>query len=322
MKILFITSKHLGDAIISSAVMECFHQRCPEAKFTVVCGQLPAPIFTAPYIGKVIPIGKRKRRMHWWNIWKSCAFEVWDCVIDMRGSFLSYVVPSFRRYVWRAQKDDIPKVNQMARFLNVPRLPLPKVYTTVDARKKVASLLKGKTKVIAFGATASWAAKCWSSAKFIELAQQMKKDMFSDAVFAVLGGPQDIDTCREMCKQAPKDLLWPMAGCMDVATTAAFLEKCTLFIGNDSGLMHLAAAVGTPTLGLFGPSKESIYQPQGKICHWVRTEKSYEELICVPEYDWKKPGDLMEGLSVQKALDGVKKLFSLCQSFSMEKGIS
>lgn len=49
----------------------------------------------------------------------------------------------------------------------------------------------------------------------------------------------------------------------DLLTTAAIAQKCSLFISNDSGLMHLAAAAGTPTLGLFGPTNEHKIGPRG-----------------------------------------------------------
>jgi ADP-heptose:LPS heptosyltransferase len=49
-----------------------------------------------------------------------------------------------------------------------------------------------------------------------------------------------------------------------LSQAAACLARCTIFIGNDSGLMHLAAAAGAPTLGLFGPSQASEYAPAGR----------------------------------------------------------
>ena len=48
----------------------------------------------------------------------------------------------------------------------------------------------------------------------------------------------------------------------------ALLKHCKLFVGNDSGLMHLSAAAKINTLGLFGPSKETNYRPWGKKSHF------------------------------------------------------
>jgi heptosyltransferase-3 len=89
----------------------------------------------------------------------------------------------------------------------------------------------------------------------------------------------------------------------------ACLRRCTLFIGNDSGLMHMAAAAGAPTLGLFGPSRDEHYAPWGPKAALVRTVESYDELVGAPGYDHKTTGTLMDGLSVDAAEDAAIKLW-------------
>jgi ADP-heptose:LPS heptosyltransferase len=54
-----------------------------------------------------------------------------------------------------------------------------------------------------------------------------------------------------------------LVGRLSLPEVAACLRRCRLFIGNDSGLMHIAAAAGTPTLGLFGRSRADEYAPAG-----------------------------------------------------------
>ena len=54
-----------------------------------------------------------------------------------------------------------------------------------------------------------------------------------------------------------------LVGKIPLLTVAAVVKRCALFIGNDTGLMHLAAATGAPTLGLFGPSLIDQYAPWG-----------------------------------------------------------
>jgi heptosyltransferase III len=55
-----------------------------------------------------------------------------------------------------------------------------------------------------------------------------------------------------------------LVGSLAIPEAAALLARCDLFVGNDSGLMHLAAAAGAPTLGLFGPTPASEYAPVGR----------------------------------------------------------
>ncbi|MDQ2805257.1 MAG: hypothetical protein M3Y41_22235, partial [Pseudomonadota bacterium] len=54
-----------------------------------------------------------------------------------------------------------------------------------------------------------------------------------------------------------------LAGRLSLPEAAACIERAVLYVGNDSGLMHLAAATGTPTLGLFGPTPAAEYAPAG-----------------------------------------------------------
>ena len=92
-----------------------------------------------------------------------------------------------------------------------------------------------------------------------------------------------------------------LTGKLDLLTTAACLESAKLFVGNDSGLMHMAAAVGAPTLGLFGPSRETIYGPYGRHTASVRTDLSYEEITGAPGYDYRSHESRMTSLSIDKA---------------------
>ena len=73
-----------------------------------------------------------------------------------------------------------------------------------------------------------------------------------------------------------------------------------MFIGNDTGLMHIAAAVGTPTLGLFGPSPVSQYAPWGPHTAVVRSVDPPEAMFG-PGFDHRTTDTLMDGLTVDAA---------------------
>jgi ADP-heptose:LPS heptosyltransferase len=88
-----------------------------------------------------------------------------------------------------------------------------------------------------------------------------------------------------------------LVGRTDLLTAAAVLRRCVLFIGNDTGLMHIAAASGTPTLGLFGPSPAEQYAPWGRVTAVVQTATPREDLFG-PDYDHRTTDSLMDSLSV------------------------
>lgn len=72
-----------------------------------------------------------------------------------------------------------------------------------------------------------------------------------------------------------------LTGKVDLLTAYACLKRASLFIGNDSGLMHIAAAAGTPTIGLFGPSDERRYAPWGEHAMAVRGPRSFDQFLAI-----------------------------------------
>jgi ADP-heptose:LPS heptosyltransferase len=86
------------------------------------------------------------------------------------------------------------------------------------------------------------------------------------------------------------------------------LKKARLYVGNDSGLMHLAAALGTPTLGLFGPGFPYIYGPWGKNCAFAVTPETREELLARYHHGGMRETSLMGSLTVDNALMAAKEL--------------
>jgi ADP-heptose:LPS heptosyltransferase len=93
-------------------------------------------------------------------------------------------------------------------------------------------------------------------------------------------------------------------------TLAACLGRCRLAIANDSGLMHLAAAAGAPTLGLFGPSDARHYAPRGPLAEWVRADEPAADLLSRSGQVDDAPGALMTGLPVVRVVDAAEGLLA------------
>jgi ADP-heptose:LPS heptosyltransferase len=117
--------------------------------------------------------------------------------------------------------------------------------------------------VIGLGPTANWDGKIWPAERFAALFRGLE-ERFPGARPAVFGGP---GPGERDCAGALLTLLpgaTDLVGCLSLPEAAACLARCMIFVGNDSGLMHLAAAAGVPTLGLFGPTPASEYAPSGR----------------------------------------------------------
>ncbi len=124
-------------------------------------------------------------------------------------------------------------------------------------------LLPGAAPVIGLGPTANWSGKVWPAERYVTLFRRLEA-VVPGARAAVFAGPGK----AERAMAAPVLDALPgaidLAGGLSLPEAAACLARCRLFVGNDSGLMHLAAAAGTPTLGLFGPTPAGEYAPTGR----------------------------------------------------------
>jgi len=80
----------------------------------------------------------------------------------------------------------------------------------------------------------------------------------------LFGGKDEAADKQEMLRMINKETVAAYDISAPLLTTAAVMQKCSFFLSNDSGLMHIAAAVGVQTLGLFGPTDEGLTGPRGK----------------------------------------------------------
>jgi len=117
--------------------------------------------------------------------------------------------------------------------------------------------------------------KTWSMERFAQAAAAVSERFGLAQV--ILGAPQDKDHFAGNRHLFPATAIDMVGGC-DLRTTMALLNRHTsLFLGNDSGVMHLAAAAGVPLVALFGPTSPTRFGPWGK-----KTEVVYSSFPCSP----------------------------------------
>lgn len=104
-------------------------------------------------------------------------------------------------------------------------------------------------------------AKRWPWTRFGELARELRRAR-PDVQIAYFAGPKELWTAVRLHEESAR--LHPVLGPdLDLAALAGVLAHCDLFITNDSGPMHLAAALGVPCLALFGPTDPARTRPAG-----------------------------------------------------------
>ncbi|MGE0717934.1 MAG: glycosyltransferase family 9 protein [Alphaproteobacteria bacterium] len=301
--LLFVTATRIGDAILSTGVLGRFTACWPDAPVTVACGPVAAPLFAhLPGLERVHVMAKRPRGGHWLDLWRAAVGRRWDAVVDLRGSVLAWLLAARTRRVrrrWRLA-DDRHRVVELAAAFGFAPPPAPRLWLGEADRAAAQRLLPPGDPVLAIGPTANWAGKEWRAERFAELARRLTSPggPLPGARVAVLAAAAERGRAQPVLDALAPDRRIDLVG-EDLLTAAACLERAALFVGNDTGLMHLAAAAGAPTLGLFGPSDERHYAPWGERTAVVRTPQSAAALVGTPGFDHRTTGTLMDGLSVE-----------------------
>jgi len=147
-------------------------------------------------------------------------------------------------------------------------VPMPAV-----AERRIEELLvkegvKPGDRLVAINPGAGRPQKRWAVARFAALAERLATE--AGARLLLLWGPDEAHMAREISLALPghSALLAPPT---DLGELAALLKRCRLMIANDTGPLHLAAALGTPSLGLYGPTRAERNGPYGPRCRGLQS---------------------------------------------------
>lgn len=307
MRILFVTASRIGDAILSTGLLAHLAATYPQARFTVACGAPAASLFAAaPFVEKVIPMVKRKHAGHWRDLWRQTCTTWWSRVVDLRGSALAYVVPTARRAVLKSSWEPKHRLYHLSSALGLNQAFAPVLWNTPEQMARAECLLPAGPPILALGPTANWGAKQWPAERFAQVALALTAE--NDGRIAVFGAENERQSVQALLAALPAQRTIDLIGKVDLATVHACLKRAGLYVGNDSGLMHMAAAAGIPTLGLFGPSSEVFYGPFGPHCAPVRGPRGFEDICHAPDYDYRSQKCMMLDLEVGTVIAAARTL--------------
>lgn len=271
-KVLFVSSNRIGDCVISSGVIREIGRQLPGARITVAAGRPPAPLFrSAPGVDRVIILDKKPMSGHWYDLWRQVRGTSWDLVIDIRGSALAWAVPARRRVVYtRKWETGLRKVEMVSRLMGGEAPFDPEIFLDDQSRAEAAAVIdpqlhtgSGPGPILALAPIAHQPGKSWPADRWGHLVERLRADSrFDGWRFMPVGGPGDRPPATPALEAAGERGI-DCVGKGDILCSAAAIDRATLFVGNDSGLMHVAAALGRPTLGLFGPTEWWLYGPWG-----------------------------------------------------------
>ena len=160
---------------------------------------------------------------------------------------------------------EVHRYLRVLKLLNIDAVPSSLEFWHTDAdRQFVERLLRAEgilpdDRIVALNLGTTWATKRWNVANFADLIQQIAC-LLPEIKIVLVGSSEE----GELAKALPDSLsVINLVGKTEVLQLGALLERCEVCVTCDSGPMHIAAAVGTPTVALFGPTSPTRHQPYG-----------------------------------------------------------
>ncbi|HWW88285.1 MAG TPA: lipopolysaccharide heptosyltransferase II [Vicinamibacterales bacterium] len=282
----------LGDAVMSLPAIADIRRAVPTATLTVAARPAIAPLFSlVSGIDETIVLSGRRRPYLRLGAVGFEGFELrgrgLDVALLMPNSLHSAIVVARAgiperwgyRANWRGRLltrtvvrpsglHQVEYYQHLVRCLGFPGRPEePRLSVSEEARSSgvralVAAGWDGKQPIVALAPGAAYGgAKRWPPASFAQLADTL----LSDGVRSVLVGALPDSASGKAVQGAVSRSTKPLnvVGRTDLPTLAGVLAACRALITNDSGAMHLAAAIGTPVTALFGPTDEQATRPVG-----------------------------------------------------------
>jgi heptosyltransferase III len=311
MRALLITATRLGDAVLSTGAVSYLAKRYPGAELVVACGGLPASLFEAmPEVAEVWPIAKQPRAGHWRALWRRAVGRRWTHIVDLRGSAFTYTVLTRRRSILQPDRALRHRVLHLTQTLGADAPLAPRLCWSEADMAEARRRMGAAGPWLAIGPTANWQGKIWPPERFGAVAKALvgPDGPLAGARVLIPGAPGEERMAEPVfaALRAHRPVAafgWPLP------VLAAALASARLYIGNDSGLMHMAAAVGTPTIGLFGPSRAELYAPWGEHTAVVQTQTSFDDFISAPGYNRFTTGSLMGEITVNAVLAAARRLW-------------
>lgn len=307
MRILIIKLSAIGDVVHTLPVLSALRRLYPNSSIHWLVEEAAAGLLQDhPLLEKVL-ISRRKSWIsglkqgkisvlrEFWNFLGTVRAERYDLILDLQNLFKSAlwvaVARGPRKVGFSSTKElaylplnekigpedfTLHAVDRYLKFVRYlgnyeGQIHFPMPVTPIHA-ERVDQLLKevgldGK-KVVAVHPMTLWPTKLWKSQSFSELVDRLEKELGLGVIFT--GGEQDWDPVEEIIARASPSPV-NFCGRLNLLELAALFKRCALVIATDTGPMHLAAALGTPVVALFGPTSPVRTGPYGPGHVVVRT---------------------------------------------------
>ncbi len=342
--ILVIQLKHLGDVLLTTPVLRALHHAWPAASLSALVPRgMEAMLREHPLLREILTLARRAGGMaapvrFAWELRR----RHFDLVLEFsggdRGAIATWLTGAGTRVSFAHPKR--PWWHRRLAFtLLAPPLPL-RAHTVEKNLALVAALgvnphhqgleffWSPKTEAtvqdlmcrfnltprgfILMHPPARWLFKCWTAAGYAQVIDVLQGEYQLPVILTAAPAPQEMDLITEilsLVRTRPINL----AGQLELQTLGALIAQARLFVGVDSAPMHLAAAVGTPSVVLFGPSGSYNWGPWGA-GHMVLT-KDFDCQPCGRDgCDGSKISRCLTAITPEEVLAAIDRQLQVCTS--------
>lgn len=334
LKILLLKPSSLGDVVQALPVLRRLKQHRPASEVWWWIDSALAPLLEGdPDLAGVVHFERRRwtTPRHWPEMWRSLRWmqaQRFDWVIDLQGLARSGTFAWLARGKLLVGLDEpregargfydliVPRatyhthaVDWYLGVLRVLGVPANGDFEWLPVRPSVAAAVRRQgpgpdRQWLALLPGARWPNKCWPAEHFASLVRLLD-GTGNAARLVILGGESDREIGRAIAQAAPQRCL-DLTGQTSLPEMVEWLRRSRLVVCNDTGPMHVAAALGTPVIALFGPTEPRRTGPYGQIGHVLQTP-----LPCVPclrpRCHYKKPMECLRAISPEQVAAAVRR---------------
>jgi len=273
-RILIVKLDRIGDMVTTTPVFDVLHELFPQARLDLVAHPTPLSLLEGddriaeriPYKSwlyhplPILPPGPKT-----WVLILRLLWRRYPLVVYLRGS-PAFLLLGLRSRLAAAKFVEGEAVIQRYLKALAPlgargMSPPPRLHIEPEAARFARELLLGKNghagPRIVIHATASAATKMWPAERFAALADELSES--ANACVHFMGSPADRPLLDNIAKRAARRHAYHSA--LRLPQVVAVIAACNLFVGNDSGLAHIAAAAGTRMVVLWGPVNLNMARP-------------------------------------------------------------
>ena len=347
MKILILKPSSLGDVIHALPVLRLLKLHFRDAEIFWWIDSALAPLIEGdPDLAGIVRFERKRwgKPQHWPEMFRSIRWlrsQRFDLVIDLQSLLRSAVFAWLTRGKFLVGLDEIREGARGFYDLAVPRkdffthavdwylavlpplgVPVHNNFVWLPERADVSADIKRKwpaastatphsalrtPHLIALQPGARWENKRWPVQHFSELVRALAAK-FPETHFAILGGKDDLALGEKISAAAPEHCL-NLCGQTSLPEMIEWVRRCDLLVTNDTGPMHVAAALNKPLVALFGPTEPRRTGPYGQLQNVLRLELPCSPCM-KPDCTFEKTDECLRALSPATVLQRVGKIIS------------